>query len=158
MFQPRLLLSILFFGSAFPVSSEPYAARPNDPFFIYQWNLENRSTNAERLGVDLNAREAWPLSRGSGVIIAIVDDGVDLDHRDLKSRQESSLHYNFALQTANGNPVRDSDNHGTAVAGMAIAAGNNGIGISGVAPEAHFASWYIYNTNGTGTGFVGPDQ
>ncbi len=156
MFRLKTLVWLFLCNCAVSAFAGPYWDRPNDPYFIYQWNLENKSTNAETTGVDLNVRGAWPLSRGSGVVIAIVDNGVDLNHRDLSARQEPSLHYNFALQTTNGLPIGDGDNHGTPVAGMAVAAGGNGIGISGVAPEAHFASWYIYNTNGSG--FVGPDQ
>src|SRR5206468_1530876 len=41
-----------------------YAARPNDSYFFDQWNLENRDRNGASLGVDLNVREAWPLTRG----------------------------------------------------------------------------------------------
>ncbi|MDB6040611.1 MAG: Peptidase family protein, partial [Verrucomicrobiales bacterium] len=152
-----LLLSFLL-GSALSLFAGPYAPGPNDPYFEYQWNLEDRSTNGDRRGIDLNIREAWSMSRGAGVVIAIVDNGVDLAHRDLRSQAEPSLNFNFALHTAEGGPLTDSDNHGTSVAGMAVATANNGIGITGVAPEAHFASWYIYNTNKSGAGFVGPDQ
>lgn len=151
------LLSFLF-GGTLSLIAASYAPRPNDPYFTNQWNLEDRSTNGDRVGIDLNVREAWTMTRGAGVVIAIVDNGVDLAHKDLRSQAEPALHFNFALHTAEGGPLTDNDNHGTSVAGMAIATANNGIGIAGVAPEAHFASWYIYNTNQSGAGFVGPDQ
>ena len=56
-----------------------YAPPPNDPYFTNQWPLEYRATNGAPLGPDLNVRAAWPLSRGEGVTIAVVDDGVELD-------------------------------------------------------------------------------
>src|SRR5205814_7982610 len=49
----------------------PYSARPNDPYFHHQWNLENRDANGASLGADLNVRAAWPVTRGAGTIIAL---------------------------------------------------------------------------------------
>jgi subtilisin-like proprotein convertase family protein len=158
MIRHRILLFSFLVSGALSLFAGPYAPAPNDPYFFAQWNLEDRSTNGNRRGIDLNVREAWAISKGAGVVIAIVDNGVDLEHRDLQSQAEPALHFNFALHTVEGGPLTDSDNHGTSVAGMAVATANNGIGVSGVAPEAHFASWYIYNTNHSGAGFVGPDQ
>jgi subtilisin family serine protease/subtilisin-like proprotein convertase family protein len=158
MIRREVLLLSFLLGTSLSLFAGPYAPSPNDPYFTNQWNLEDRSVNGDRRGIDLNVREAWPMSRGAGVVIAIVDNGVDLAHRDLQSQAEPALHFNFALHTAEGGPLTENDNHGTSVAGMAVAPANNGIGIAGVAPEAHFASWYIYNTNQSGAGFVGPDQ
>jgi len=43
-------------------------------------NLENRDANGTLLGVDLNLRAAWPVTRGAGTVIAVADDGVELTH------------------------------------------------------------------------------
>lgn len=126
----------------FPMQTTgPYAARFNDRFIPNQWNLENRDASGAQPGVDLNVRAAWPFSQGAGVVVAIADNGVDLSHPEFVSPATGQPHYNFENQTTNGNPVLSSDNHGTAVAGYAVAQGNNGLGISGVAPAANLASW-----------------
>ncbi len=126
----------------FPMrTSGPYAARFNDRLILSQWNLENRDASGTQAGVDLNVRAAWPFSRGAGVVVAIADNGVDLAHPDFLVPAAGQPHFNFENQTTNGGPVLSGDNHGTAVAGYAVAQGNNGVGISGVAPSASLASW-----------------
>ena len=126
----------------FPLrSSGPYAARFNDRLIPNQWNLENRNASGVPQGVDLNVRAAWPLSQGAGVLIAIADSGVDLAHPDFQAPAADQPHYNFDSGNTNGAQLGSFDNHGTAVAGYAVARGNNGVGISGVAPAADLASW-----------------
>ena len=122
-----------------------YAPAPNDPYFTNQWHLEYRNAMGAPLGVDVNARSAWPVTRGAGVTIGFGDDGVELTHPDLASRQNASFHYNFSTGTTNGGPATSSDIHATPVAGLAVAEQNNQVGVSGVAPEARFASWKIFN-------------
>jgi subtilisin family serine protease/subtilisin-like proprotein convertase family protein len=128
----------------------PYASAPSDPYFSNQWYLENRDTKtAEQLGVDLNVRAAWPLSLGSGVTIAVVDDGVDLDHPDLSNAALDQAHQNFVTRSTNGTPRVSFHAHGTAVAGLALAQGNNSVGMIGSAPNAGLASWVIFDTDDT---------
>ena len=118
-----------------------YAARFNDRLFPNQWNLENRDANGLPQGVDLNVRAAWPFSQGTGVLIAICDLGVEISHPEFQVPAANQPHYNFDSGNTNGAQLGSTDNHGTAVAGYAVAQGNNGIGISGVAPSASLASW-----------------
>lgn len=125
----------------------PYAPAPNDSYWPEQWYLENLNEAGQRIGYDINARGAWPFTRGAGVTIAIVDDGVELAHPDLTNQAAASLQWNFETETPNGNHPSDAKVHGTPVAGLAVAEGNNHRGVIGVAPEAKFASWVIYNTN-----------
>src|SRR6266568_2565047 len=124
----------------------PYAARPNDPYFYDQRNLENRDANGTSLGVDLNLRAAWRVTRGAGVVIAVADDGVELTHPEFVSRASNDLHFYFdgANGTTNALPVDPDDNHSTEVAGLALAEGNNHRGMTGVAPQALLASWKIF--------------
>lgn len=132
-----------------------YSPRPNDPFFFrpaelrdqWQASLENRDTNGVPLGADLNVRSAWAVSRGEGIVIALADDGVELDHPDLAARTKAALHYNFTSGERDGKPSSIFSNHGTAVAGLAAATADNKIGIAGVAPRANLASWVIFNGN-----------
>jgi subtilisin family serine protease/subtilisin-like proprotein convertase family protein len=122
----------------------PYAARPNDTYYSDQWNLENRAVNGTSLGLDLNIRAAWPTTRGEGVVVAIADDGVELSHPEFIAHADNGLHFNFETGTTNALPVDVGDNHSTAVAGLALAEGNNRRGMSGVAPSATLASWKIF--------------
>lgn len=124
-----------------------YVARPNDPYFNQQWHLEYRASNGTRLGPDVNARAAWPRQTGAGVPIAVVDEGVDLAHPDLLAAVLGMPHYNFYADNTNGTPNSPVAAHGTAVAGLAAARGNNATGVSGVAREASIASWVIFDFN-----------
>jgi len=149
-------------GLAQTVEAPPFgtltrAATPNDAYFPDQWHLENRDANGFRLGVDLNARWAWGFGRGAGVVVAVVDNGVETGHPDLAANMEGAPHFNFDMGVANGDPQREEHNHGTAVAGLIAAAGGNGRGISGIAPEARLASWVIYKTNASSS-FVAADK
>jgi len=72
-----------------------YSSRPNDPYFHDQWSLENRDANGASLGVDLNLRAAWPVTRGAGTVIAVSDDGVDLTHPEFVHRATNDLHFYF---------------------------------------------------------------
>jgi subtilisin family serine protease/subtilisin-like proprotein convertase family protein len=126
----------------FPMrNAGPYAARFNDRLIANQWNLENRDITGAQPGVDLNVRAAWPFSQGAGVLIAVADSGIDLAHPEFLVPAANQPHYNFDNGNTNGAQLSPGDNHGTAVAGYAVARGNNGIGISGVAPAASLASW-----------------
>ncbi len=103
-------------------------AIPNDPQYGSQWHLPK-----------VNLPAAWDHFRGgTAVTIAITDTGVRLDHEDLASRLVSGA--NSATGTvvtqANGGAVNDINGHGTHCAGIAGAAGNNALGVSG-------ANWNI---------------
>jgi subtilisin-like proprotein convertase family protein len=141
---------------AMPIMREPIGpqslptATPNDPLFANQWNLENRDGNGTSLGPDLNIRAAWPISQGNGVTIGIADFAVETEHPDLASRSANSLHFNF-FNNSSDLALADQDVHATALAGLCVGEMNNGVGISGVAPQAKFASWRIFNTNAAST-------
>ena len=135
-----------------------YAAPPNDPYFgfdpakppsQYQWYLENRDATGAVLGVDLNVRAAWPISRGQGTWIAIADEPMETTHPDLVGRTLGGPHYDFQFSTTNVQPA-STDSHATCVAGLAAAQGDNHLGIIGVAPLARLASWVALPSDGSG--------
>jgi hypothetical protein len=78
----------------------------------------------------LDVADAHTISRGTGVRVAVIDTGVDIEHPDLAGRTQMTRNYidNDAREFRN-------DRHGTQVAGLIAAAANNGIGIVGVAPD-----------------------
>ncbi|HEY1048577.1 MAG TPA: S8 family serine peptidase [Prosthecobacter sp.] len=129
--------------------AEPLLARqlfrrfvPNDPLFAhssanagYQWHLRNTGQNDGVAGIDVNVVSAWDSHKGAGIRIGIVDDGLEVTHPDLAENVDLINDYDFNGQDDDPSPGADHF-HGTACAGVAAARGNNGIGISGVAPEA----------------------
>jgi subtilisin family serine protease len=82
-----------------------------------------------------NLKETWKITKGKGVNIAIIDDGFNLKHEDLKG-VSVLFSYDVDNKNLNSNPKVKLDTHGTQVAGV-IFAQHNGIGIDGIAPEAN---------------------
>lgn len=106
---------------------------PNDPFFTQQWHLLKAQDSSD---IDINVTPVWPTRKGAGINIGIVDDGVQITHPDLAANAAVSGHYDWNDADTDPAPSLAADDHGTAVAGLAAARGNNGVGVSGVAPEA----------------------
>ncbi len=113
---------------------------PNDASFFLQYNVHNTGQFGGTPGQDLNLIEVWDTRRGAGSVIGIVDDGVDFGHPDLSGNYRADLSYDFNGNDTNPAPDYTTNFHGTAVAGVAAAVGNNGIGVAGVAYEADFAA------------------
>jgi len=125
-----------------------YAPAPNDTYFPRQWHLENRdSATGAPLGFDLGIRSAWADNLGNGVIIAIVDEGVATSHPDLAGNMPGTYDHNFVTGSSSGTPMRTQGSHGTAVAGLVAAVGNNSRGVIGVAPRASMASWVVFDAS-----------
>ncbi|MDB6052739.1 MAG: Peptidase and in kexin sedolisin, partial [Verrucomicrobiales bacterium] len=122
-----------------------YAPAPKDPYFQFQWHLEDRDTNGTPRGTDIDARSAWAVSKGEGVIVGIADDGVEITHPELVTAATDSPHFNYADKTTDAGPSSSFDRHGTAVAGLIAAEGDNNVGITGVAPHAKIANWKIFD-------------
>ena len=98
----------------------------NDPEYSKQWGY----ANTESEGYDINVLPVWDsyTTGNPEVIVAVVDEGVDLSHEDLAANC-SSLNYN----SINYNNTVVAGTHGTHVAGIIAAVNNNGVGVSGVA-------------------------
>ena len=131
-------------------------ATPNDLYFASSWHLLNTGENSRTgesgafvpgglAGMDANVLAAWGDFggagwRGAGVRIGIIDDGLENGHPDLLGDTETDRDWTPLVlgntTPGDANPELTTDNHGTAVAGIAAARANNGLGVSGVAPEA----------------------
>ena len=98
----------------------PSAAERAPEFDAEQWHLDVAKV-----------RGAWATARGAGVTVAILDDGVAVDHAEFAGRVKAER--DFATGGASAMPVSPADNHGTACAGVALA---GGVKATGAAPEA----------------------
>jgi thermitase len=130
---------------------------PDDTYYDYQWGLSQ-----------VNASEAWNITTGSHkVIIAVIDSGIDLNHPDLKANiwiNKGEIPGNRIDDDHNGyiddvygwnfisddNNISDDDGHGTHVAGIIAAAGNNSKGVTGVMWSATIMSLKFLDNEGNG--------
>ena len=99
-----------------------------DSLYGCQWHLRNQS------GEDINVEPVWAEGiTGEGINIALVDDGMDFNHEDLRENVNTSLNRNYLSPL--GSISHPHLHHGTWMAGI-IAAQDNGVGVRGVAPRA----------------------
>lgn len=106
------------------------SAIPNDPMFAQQWGLKNNSYP----GIDVNATAAWDITKGAGAKVAVVDQGIDPNHNDLKANFHT-LSYDAQSGTT-PSVYKSANKHGTHVAGTVAAVMNNNLQVVGVAPES----------------------
>lgn len=118
----------------------------NDPLLEQAWHLHNTGQGGGLPGVDVGAFAAWNLATGEGQRIAILDTGLDADHPDLAIVADFD-----AIDGANAGPDLDYEGHGhgTAMAGVAAAVGDNGIGTAGIAPDAALIGVRMIGTGAT---------
>lgn len=107
---------------------------PNDPRYPVQWHLPK-----------VGASAAWDSAQGNGIVIAILDSGVDLTHPDLQ--QQLVPGWNFF---DNNDDVSDVAGHGTTVAGVAGAAANNSTGVASMSFGARIMPMRITDAAGSG--------
>lgn len=127
---------------------------PNDPSFGLQWSLNNTGQTGGTPDADIDGPEAWNLTTsgltaaGDTIVVAIVDDGFDLNHTDLRfwknwyeipanNIDDDNNGYiddvnGWNAYNQNGTITTSSQAHGMHCSGIAGALGNNGIGVSGV--------------------------
>ena len=105
----------------------------NDPSFSSEWHLAM-----------IAAPAAWDLAPGAaGIVVGVVDSGVDGTHPDLASRMVPG--YNFYDGNTDSSDVYG---HGTWVAGTVAAAGNDGVGVSGVAWQSKIMPVRVSDSTG----------
>ncbi|WP_158542536.1 S8 family serine peptidase [Lujinxingia litoralis] len=118
---------------------------PDDPLYQFQWNFEQ-----------VGAEEAWKVSTGRDVVVAVIDTGVTVEDnasgsikvgKDLKGIK-TVPGYDFVDKT---DFVYDGHGHGTHVAGTIAQATNNGYGVAGLAFESKIMPLRVLNSRGFGS-------
>jgi len=137
---------------------------PNDPRFANLWHLNNTGGTNGLIDADVDMPEAWDINQGgsSSIVIAIIDDGVQAAHPDLNVWTnpgeiagdgidndgngwiDDIRGWNFVLGNNQTEPL-GTDMHGTSVAGVAAARGNNGLGVAGAAYNSQVISIKMFD-------------
>jgi subtilisin family serine protease len=118
----------------------------NDPLLASFWHLGD-ATGATK---GANVSRVWGDYRGAGVIVAVIDDGVEYSHPELGANYLADLDYDTRDSDSDASPSEAGDRHGTTVSGVVGAVLNNGAGGAGVAPEAGLVGYRIgFGANGT---------
>ena len=144
---------------------------PNDTFFNRQWSHYNDGTfslSNSTVDADIDSELAWDITQGnSNLIIAILDSGLKLDHPEFAGRiwtnpsevqDGSDTDSNGFIDDINGgwdfvnndNNPTDDHGHGTNVAGIAVASGNNSNGYAGVNWNSKIMVCKILDDNNSG--------
>lgn len=112
---------------------------PNDPLYVYQWNFKTPN--------GINVTDAWDISTGTGVIVAVIDTGVASNALDL-SQTNFVQGYDFVNYD---NDPTDDEGHGTHVAGTIAQSTNNLEGVAGVAYGCTIMPVKVLDASGSGT-------
>ncbi|MBD1834764.1 S8 family serine peptidase [Cyanobacteria bacterium FACHB-472] len=108
--------------------------RPKDSLYPQQWYLNNTGANQVTASSHISVEKAWDITRGvRSVVVAVTDDGFDLNHPDFQGAGKIVAPKDFKDQDFLPLPGEQDENHGTACAGVAVAE-ETGSGIVGVAP------------------------
>ncbi|MGA1796922.1 MAG: S8 family peptidase, partial [bacterium] len=116
---------------------------PNDPYYRYQWHLKA-----------INAENAWNLSTGLGVVVAVLDTGVAFENYDIYAQAPdlSGTRFVAGWDFVNGDANPDDDEgHGTHITGTIAETTNNLYGCAGVAFNATIMPVKVMDNGGNGT-------
>lgn len=140
---------------------------PNDPRFGNLWHLDNTGQGGGLPDADVDMPEAWDINPGGSpnIVIAVLDQGVQSNHPDLSMWSNpgeipgdgfdndgngwtDDVHgWDFFENNNNPDPKVAGDNHGTPVAGVAAANGDNSLGVTGAAYRSRVSSMKIFRGN-----------
>jgi subtilisin-like proprotein convertase family protein len=118
---------------------------------VQQWHLRTTIVNGVQVSASVNVEAAHQATLGNGVTIAVIDDGVDIDHPEFNTAGKVVAPRDVTLRIDDPRP-KDThpafkDNHGTACAGVACADGREGA--FGVAPRARLMPIRLFSGLGS---------
>lgn len=136
-----LNLANIFYETELFESTEPAfiyhdLQNSDDSLFDDQWTLNNTGQSGGTSGIDINIEPAWNVSTGNNITVAVIDQGIELDHPDLIT---NIIGTGYDAQT-NTTPSQVRGSHGVACAGIIGAEKDNNIGVAGVAPDSGLMS------------------
>ncbi len=112
----------------------------DDPLFQYQWHITNTGVLGGTPGEDANVAPVWlEGNRGDDVLVAVVDDGLEITHPDLYANALIGSSYNYT--NGSTDPGGTSASHGTCVGGIIGARDKNGFGVRGIAPRSKLVGY-----------------
>ncbi|MEA1979787.1 MAG: S8 family serine peptidase [candidate division Zixibacteria bacterium] len=116
---------------------------PNDPYYSYQWHMPM-----------INMGQAWDLSTGTGVIVAVVDGGVAYEDYGVYAQAPDLAQTTFVQGydfINNDSHPNDDNAHGTHVAGTIAQSTNNNLGVTGIAFNCSIMPVKVLDASGSGT-------
>ena len=130
-------------------------ATPDDPKYLdgTLWGLNNAGQKGGTADADIDAPEAWDvLTSASNIVVAVLDTGVRYTHEDLAANMwmNPTDGYHGTNALAGNNDPSDDSGHGTMIAGILGAAGNNGKGVAGVAWRVQIMACKCFDNFGRG--------
>lgn len=131
----RSVAALIAVAALLMTLAAPAVASGSDPLRDRQWHLDA-----------VSAAQAWPVSRGEGTVVAVVDTGVDADHPDLAGQVLDGYD-----ATDPGSSADDENGHGTLVAGVVAALAGNDEGGRGTAAEAAILPVRVLDAAGRGS-------
>lgn len=113
----------------------------NDPYFYLQWHIVNTGLMGGVAGEDADVKPVWDEgNKGDDVLVAVVDEGIEIAHPDLVENVLPDKSYNYTDGSSDPSTPPQSG-HGTCVAGIIAARDLNKIGVRGVAPRAKLVGY-----------------
>ena len=107
----------------------------SDPLYGCQWHLNNDDQFRNSAGQDIRVEEVWPTYTGSGINVAVVDDGMHYGHEDLTDNVNTTLNHNYDPDLTDiYHPFED---HGTAVCRPHRGEGTTASVCAAWAPRSH---------------------
>lgn len=119
--------------------------KPNDPLYQFQWNFDQ-----------VEAEDAWKVTRGKGVVVAVIDTGVAMEKDDQRGARpvkdlEGTARVDGYDFVDDDDTAWDGHGHGTHVAGTIAQTTGNKYGVAGLAYEAEIMPLRVLNSSGFGS-------
>jgi len=140
----------------------PYACATgeSEPLYYYQWALKSAYSffsgypDISDGSTDIHVESVHAQGiKGAGVRVLILDDGIEINHIELKGNIDPGMTWNYETNSPDPTPSGNETTHGTSVAGV-IGAMQNGIGMMGVAPKAIIGGARFVNIPGVTPNYI----